>query len=159
MQKISPFLWYDDQAEEAANFYVSVFKNSEILGLSRYPEGAPGPIPAGSVMTVTFVLDGLEFQALNGGPEFTFTEAVSLLVKAETQDEIDELWEKLTSGGGEPGPCGWLKDKYGLSWQIAPPILDELLTDPDRDKASRVMQAMLQMTKIDIPKLQAAYDG
>jgi predicted 3-demethylubiquinone-9 3-methyltransferase (glyoxalase superfamily) len=156
MQKISPFLWFDDQAEEAANFYVSVFKNSEILNVSRYGEGAPRP--AGSAMSVSFVLDGLEFQALNGGPEFSFTEAISLFVHAETQEEIDDLWEKLTAGGS-PSQCGWLKDKYGLSWQIVPPVLGELLSDPDPNKSSRVLQAMLGMTKIDISGLRAAYDA
>ncbi|HYN20087.1 MAG TPA: VOC family protein [Thermoanaerobaculia bacterium] len=156
MQKISPYLWFDDQAEEAANYYVSIFKNSSIQSVSRYSEGAPRP--AGSAMSVSFQLDGLEFQALNGGPAFNFTEAISLFVTAETQDEIDELWEKLTSGG-EPGQCGWLKDKYGLSWQIVPPILMELLADADLDKARRVMQAMLAMTKIDIAGLRAAYDA
>ena len=157
MQKISPCLWFDDQAEDAANFYVSIFKNSAILEVSRYGEGAPRP--AGSVLVVTFVLDGMAFQALNGGPEFKFTEAISLSVSAETQDEIDDLWEKLTSGGGEPSQCGWLKDRYGLSWQIVPPILGELLSDPDPDRSSRVMQAMLGMSKIDIATLQAAYDA
>ena len=157
MQKISPFLWFNDQAEEAANFYVSIFRNSAILGVSRYGEGEPHP--AGSAMSVSFVLDGLEIQALNGGPEFTFTEAISLFVTAETQDEVDSLWEKLTSGGGEPSQCGWLKDKYGLSWQIVPPILFELLGDPDPKRSSRVMQAMLGMGKLDIAGLQAAHDG
>ncbi len=156
MQKIRPFLWFDDQAEHAANFYVSIFKNSAILDVSRYGEGAPRP--AGSAMSVTFVLDGLEFQALNGGPEFAFTEAISLFVTAETQDEIDDLWEKLTSGGAE-GRCGWLKDKYGLSWQVVPPVLGELLGDPDPDRSSRVLQAMLGMSKIDIAGLRAAYDA
>jgi len=156
MQKISPCLWFDDQAEDAANFYVSIFKNSAILGVSQYGEGAPRP--AGSAMMVSFVLDGLAFQALNGGPEFHFTEAISLSVTAETQDEIDDLWEKLTSGG-EPVQCGWLKDKYGLSWQIVPPVLGELLGDPDPDRSRRVMQAMLGMSKIDIRGLRAAYDA
>jgi len=156
MPKISPFLWFDDQAEFAADFYVSIFKNSAILNVSRYGEGAPRP--AGTAMSVTFVLDGLEFQALNGGPEYVFTEAISFFTTAETQDEIDDLWEKLTSGG-EPGRCGWLKDKYGLSWQIVPPILGELLGDPDPEKSSRVMQAMLGMSKIDIAGLQAAHDA
>jgi predicted 3-demethylubiquinone-9 3-methyltransferase (glyoxalase superfamily) len=156
MQKISPFLWFDDQAEEAANFYVSIFKNSAILGVSRYGVGAPRP--AGSAMSVSFVLDGLEYQALNGGPEFSFTEAISFFVTAETQDEIDDLWEKLTNDG-EPGQCGWLKDKYGLSWQIVPPILGELMGDPDPDKSSRVMQAMFGMSKIDIAALRAAHDA
>ena len=156
MQKISPCLWFDDQAEDAANFYVSIFKNSTILGVSRYGEGAPRP--AGSAMMVSFVLDGLAFQALNGGPESPFTEAISLSVTAETQDEIDDLWEKLTSGG-EPGQCGWLKDRYGLSWQVVPPVLGELLGDSDPDRSRRVMQAMLGMSKIDIRGLRAAYDA
>ena len=157
MQKITPFLWFDDQAEEAASFYVSIFRNSAILAVSRYGEGAPRP--AGSAMSVSFVLDGLEFQALNGGPEFSFTEAISLFVKAETQDEIDDLWDKLTSDGGQESQCGWLKDKYGLSWQIVPPVLGELLGDPDPDRSSRVLQAMLGMSKIDIAGLRAAYDA
>ena len=156
MQKISPFLWFDKEAEEAANFYVSIFKNSEIRSVSRYGEGAPRP--AGSAMSVSFVLDGLELQALNGGPEFPFTEAISLFVSAETQDEIDDLWEKLTSGG-EESQCGWLKDKYGLSWQIVPPILGELLGGPHPDKSSRALQAMLKMNRIDVAGLRAAYDG
>jgi predicted 3-demethylubiquinone-9 3-methyltransferase (glyoxalase superfamily) len=156
MQKISPFLWFDDQAEEAANYYVSIFKNSAIREVSRYGEGAPRP--AGSAMSVSFVLDGLEMQALNGGPQFPFTEAISLYVSAETQDEIDDLWDKLTSGG-EPGQCGWLKDRFGLSWQIVPPALGELLGDPDPDKAGRVMQAMLGMSKLDIADLRAARDA
>jgi predicted 3-demethylubiquinone-9 3-methyltransferase (glyoxalase superfamily) len=156
MQKISPFLWFDDQAEEAANFYVSIFKNSKILSVSRYSEDAP--YPAGTVMGVTFVLDGVEFQALNGGPQFSFSEAISFFVKAETQDEIDDLWDKLTADG-EPGPCGWLKDKYGLSWQVVPPLLGELLADPDADKASAVMRAMMEMGKIDIEGLQGAYNS
>lgn len=154
MSKISPFLWFDTQAEEAAEFYVSVFKNSEILGVSRYGEGAPRP--AGSAISVSFVLDGLEFQALNGGPEFNFTEAVSFFVSAATQAEIDDLWEKLTEGG-EPGRCGWLTDKYGLSWQVVPPVLGELLGDPDPVKSGRVMQAMLGMGKLDIAGLRAAH--
>jgi predicted 3-demethylubiquinone-9 3-methyltransferase (glyoxalase superfamily) len=157
MAPISPFLWFDDQAEEAANFYVSVFKNSAIRSVSRYGEGAPAP--AGTAMSVSFVLDGLEFQALNGGPLFSFTEAISFVVPAETQDDIDDLWEKLTSDGGEAGRCGWLKDRYGLSWQVVPPLLGDLLSDPDPEKAGRVMTAMLAMTKIDIPALRAAYDG
>ena len=157
MQKITPFLWFDDQAEEAANFYVSVFKNSWIMSVSRYADGGPGP--AGTAMSVSFTLDGLEFQALNGGPVYQFTEAVSMFVNAPTQEEIDHLWHKLTIEGGEPGQCGWLKDRYGLSWQIVPPILGELLGDPDPDRSSRVMQAMLTMGKIDIAALQAARDG
>lgn len=155
MSKITPFLWFDDQAEEAANFYVSIFKNSAIMAVSRYGEGAPRP--AGSAMSVTFTLGGLEFQALNGGPQFVFTEAISLFVTAETQDEIDDLWEKLTSGG-EPGRCGWLKDRYGLSWQIVPPILGELMGDRDPDRSRRVMEAMFGMSKIDIAALRAAHD-
>jgi len=153
MQRISPFLWFDSQAEEAANYYVSIFDNSEVREVSRYGEGAP--VPAGTVMTVSFVLDGVEFQARNGGPAFSFTEAISFYVKAETQDQIDDLWEKL-GNEGEPGPCGWLKDKFGLSWQIIPSVLAELLNDPDRAKANRVMQAMLAMGKIDIATLHAA---
>ena len=157
MQKITPFLWFDDQAEEAADFYVSVFRNSWVMSVSRYPEGGPGP--PGAAMSVTFTLDGLEFQALNGGPLYSFTEAISLFVNAPTQEEIDHLWSELTSGGGEPGQCGWLKDRYGLSWQIVPPILGELLADPDPDRSRRVMQAMLGMGKIDIAALQAAHEG
>jgi len=156
MQTISPFLWFDNQAEEAANFYVSIFKNSKVVSVSHYTEGSP--YPAGTVMAVSFVLDGVEFQALNGGPQFRFTEAISFFVKAETQEEIDDLWEKLTDGG-EPGPCGWLKDKYGLSWQIVPPLLGELLADPDADKAGAVMRAMMEMGKIDIEGLRGAYNA
>ena len=156
MQTISPFLWFDDQAEEAAAHYVSIFPNSKILGVSRYGEG--GPRPAGTAMSVAFELDGLQFQALNGGPQFRFTEAISFVVAAPTQPEIDDLWGKLTSGG-EPGQCGWLKDRYGLSWQIVPPILYELLSDPDPAASSRVMQAMLGMGKLDIAALRAAHDG
>ncbi|GAA3863324.1 VOC family protein [Leifsonia kafniensis] len=157
MQTISPFLWFNDQAEEAANFYVSIFKNSKIENVSRYGEGAPAP--AGTAMGVSFVLDGLELQAFNGGPMFTFTEAISLYVNAETQPEIDELWEKLTADGGEPSRCGWLKDKYGLSWQIVPPVLTQLLSDPNPEVAGRVMQAMLGMGKLEIAGLQAAAAG
>jgi len=156
MQKITPFLWFDHQAEEAANFYVSIFKNSKILTVRRYGDAGPGP--KGSVMTLTFQLEGQEFYALNGGPVFHFTEAISLFVNCETQEEVDELWLKLTAGGQE-SRCGWLKDKYGLSWQIIPTTLGEMLTDKDPAKAGRVMQAMLQMSKIDIAKLQRAYDG
>jgi len=156
MQKITPFLWFDDQAEEAMNFYVSIFKNSKVLSVSRYGEG--GPRPKGMVMTATFQLDGQEFTALNGGPEFHFTEAISLYVNCETQEEVDDLWDKL-SDGGEKGRCGWLKDKYGLSWQIIPTALGELLGVKDAVKAERVMQAMLQMDKIDIQVLKRAYEG
>lgn len=155
MQKITPFLWFDNEAEEAANFYVSLFKNSRILGVSRY--GDAGPRPKGSVMTVNFQIEGQEFIALNGGPEFKFTEAISLYVNCKTQAEVDELWAKLTEGGEEV-QCGWLKDKYGLSWQIVPTALTEMLSDPDAVKAQRVMQAMLQMKKIDIQGLKNARD-
>jgi predicted 3-demethylubiquinone-9 3-methyltransferase (glyoxalase superfamily) len=155
-QKITPFLWYDDNAEEAVNFYVSIFKNSRIKDVSRYGEAGPGK--AGTVMTITFELEGQEFIALNGGPHFKFTEAISLSVDCQTQEEVDEFWEKL-SAGGEKGPCGWLKDKYGLSWQIDPGILGELLRDPDPSKSNRVMQAMLKMNKIDIAALKRAYEG
>lgn len=155
MQTISPFLWFDDQAEEAAQFYTSVFKDSAILDVTRFGEGAPR---AGTASVVTFVLDGLELHALNGGPGFPFTAAVSLYVKAETQDEIDDLWAKLTDGG-EPGRCGWLKDRYGFSWQIVPPVLIELLSDPDPARYGRAMQAMLGMSKLDISALRAAADG
>jgi predicted 3-demethylubiquinone-9 3-methyltransferase (glyoxalase superfamily) len=156
MQKITPFLWFDDKAEEAMNFYVSVFKNSKVGNVTRYGEGGPGP--KGTVMSATFQLDGQEFFALNGGPLFQFTEAVSFFVNCETQEEVDELWEKL-SAGGKKSQCGWLKDKYGLSWQIIPSVLGRLLGDKDGEKAKRVMQAMLQMGKIDINRLQQAYRG
>ncbi|MGH9933002.1 MAG: VOC family protein [Pyrinomonadaceae bacterium] len=156
MQKITPFLWFDTQAEEAMNFYVSIFKNSEVLGCSRYGDAGPGP--KGTVMVATFQLDGQEFMALNGGPHFKFTEAISLVVICETQAEIDEMWEKL-SAGGETSQCGWLKDKFGLSWQIVPPILGELMQDKDPERSKRVMQAMLKMTRIDVEALQRAYDG
>ena len=155
MQKITPFLWFDNQAEEAMNFYVSLFKNSKILSVSRYEVGRAGA--PGTVLTVTFQLDGQEFMALNGGPHFKFTEAISLFVNCETQEEVDELWEKL-SDGGEEQQCGWLKDRYGLSWQIVPTALGEMLGDPDPKKAQSVMQAMLQMTKIDIAALRRAYE-
>ncbi|MBU6298180.1 MAG: VOC family protein [Alphaproteobacteria bacterium] len=157
MQKITPFLWFDSQAEEAARFYVSTFDNSKIVNVSRYPaEGAPRP--AGSVMTVEFQLDGRDFITLNGGPNHPFTEAISLFVSCETQEEVDGLWEKLTADGGGEVACGWLTDKYGLSWQIIPTALLKLMTDKDRAKAARVMQAMMKMKKIDIAKLQEAYD-
>jgi predicted 3-demethylubiquinone-9 3-methyltransferase (glyoxalase superfamily) len=155
MQKITPFLTFNDQAEEAVNLYVSVFKNSKIVSVSRYGEGAPGP--AGTVMSVSFVLEGQEFNALNGGPQFTFAEGISLFVNCETQKEVDELWERL-SEGGEKGQCGWLKDKFGVSWQIIPTALGQMLGDKDPQKARNVMQAMLQMTKIDIETLRRAYE-
>jgi predicted 3-demethylubiquinone-9 3-methyltransferase (glyoxalase superfamily) len=154
MRKITPFLWFNDQAEQAANFYTSIFKNSRVLSITRYGDEVPGP--KGKVMMVNFELDGQAFMALNGGPEFTFTEAISLYVNCETQAEVDYLWEKLTEGG-EEGQCGWLKDRFGLSWQIVPTILGELMNDRDAEKASRVTQAMLQMRKIDIGKLKQAY--
>ena len=153
-QRITPFLWYDGNAEEAANFYVSVFPNSEITEVSRYGEGAPRPV--GTVMVVSFRLDGQEFAALNGGPEFTFSEAVSFLINCQSQEEVDYYWDKLTDGG-EPGPCGWLKDKFGVSWQVNPTVLTQMLQDDDRERADRVMQAMLQMGKIDIATLEEAY--
>lgn len=156
MQKITPFLWFDSQAEEAMEFYVSIFKNSRIISVSRYGEGGPGP--EGSVMTGTFILDGQQFIALNGGPVFKFTEAISMFVNCETQDEVDELWEKLSDGGSK-GQCGWLKDKFGLSWQVVPTELSKLLGNPDPVKSKRVMEAMLQMSKIDIAKLRLAYEG
>ena len=157
MQKITPFLWFDNQAEEAMDFYTSVFKNSRVLNLSRYGEGGPGP--KGSVMTATFEINGQELTALNGGPaHFGFTEAISFFVNCESQEEVDYLWEKLTQGG-EPGPCGWLKDKYGLSWQIVPAALGEMLGDKDPVKSQRVMQAMLKMSKLDVAELERAYEG
>lgn len=156
MRKITPFLWFDDKAEEAANFYVSIFKNSKIGKVVRYPEGAPAP--KGTVMTVTFELDGQEFYALNGGPHYKFSPATSFFVNCETQQEIDELWDKL-SAGGKPSRCGWLDDKYGVTWQIVPSVLEKLLHSHDPVKAKRTMTAMLQMIKLDIKKLQQAHDG
>jgi predicted 3-demethylubiquinone-9 3-methyltransferase (glyoxalase superfamily) len=153
MQKITPFLWFDDKAEEAMNFYTSIFKNSKVGRITRYGQGGPGP--KGTVMSCTFQLEGQEFMALNGGPQFTFSPAISFFVNCETQEEVDELWEKL-SEGGKKERCGWLKDKYGLSWQIIPTTLGKLLSDPDREKSNRVMRAMLQMDKIDIARLQQA---
>lgn len=160
IQKITPFLWFDGQAEEAARFYVSIFKNSKILNVARYTEAgkqAHGR-PPGSVMTVEFQLEGQRFITLNGGPQFKFTEAVSFSVDCKTQEEVDRFW-KMLSEGGEEGPCGWLKDKYGLSWQINSTILGELLGDKDAKKAGRVMDAMLKMKKIDISALKKAYKG
>ena len=156
MRKITPMLWFDNQAEEAAKFYVSIFKNSKLGKIARYGDSGPGP--KGSVMTVAFELDGQHFTALNGGPMFKFTEAVSFVVHCKTQDEVDHMWNRL-SEGGTTQQCGWLKDKYGLSWQIVPDALIELATDPDPKKSQRVMQAMMQMTKIDTAKLRQAYDG
>jgi predicted 3-demethylubiquinone-9 3-methyltransferase (glyoxalase superfamily) len=159
MQTITPFLWFDDKAEEAVKFYVSIFKNSKIGRITRYgEEGAEvSGRPKGTVMTITFQLEGQAFTALNGGPHFKFTEAISFLVNCKTQEEVDELWEKL-SEGGEKGQCGWLKDKYGLSWQIVPTVLGEMLQDKDPEKSKRVMHAMLQMHKIDIKRLKQAYE-
>jgi len=153
MQKITPFLWFDDNAEEAMNFYVSVFKNSKVGNVSRYGDAGPGP--KGTVMSATFQLEGQEFMALNGGPQYKFTPAISLFVNCETQAEVDELWEKL-SAGGRKDRCGWLQDKFGLSWQIIPSALGRLLGGKDRAKSQRVMQAMLQMDKLDIKRLEEA---
>jgi predicted 3-demethylubiquinone-9 3-methyltransferase (glyoxalase superfamily) len=160
MQKITPFLWFDDQAEEAANFYVSIFKNSKIGDITRYNEASAKAAgrPKGTVMTIAFQLDGQEFAAINGGPHFKFTEAVSFVVNCETQQEVDTFWEKL-SEGGEESQCGWLKDKYGLSWQVVPTVLSRMLKDKDHEKSQRVMKAMLQMKKIEIAPLQQAYEG
>jgi predicted 3-demethylubiquinone-9 3-methyltransferase (glyoxalase superfamily) len=155
MQKIITFLWFNDQAEEAVKFYTSIFKNSKIGSVSRY--GDEGPGPKGKAIVAEFQLEGQEFRALNGGPEYSFTPAISLMVNCKTQEEVDELWEKL-SEGGEEGQCGWLTDKYGLSWQIVPTILGELMLDKDAEKSGRVMQALLQMRKLDIKKLQQAYE-
>jgi predicted 3-demethylubiquinone-9 3-methyltransferase (glyoxalase superfamily) len=156
MQKITPFLWFDGNAEEAMHFYVSVFKNSKALRVTRYGEAGPGP--KGSVMSATFQLEGQDFYALNGGPQFRFTPAISFFVSCETQREVDELWKKLSAGGRED-QCGWLQDKYGVSWQIIPAALGRMLGDQDAAKANRVMQAMLQMGKLDIGRLEKAYAG
>jgi len=156
MPRITPNLWFDTQGEEAAELYVSVFPNSKITNVSRY--GDAGPRPAGTVMTVDFELDGHPFTAINGGPEFTFDEAVSFLINCDDQDEVDHYWTKL-SDGGEEGPCGWLKDRYGLSWQVIPKALGELLGDPDPGRSQRAMTAMLGMQKIDVDALHAAADG
>jgi predicted 3-demethylubiquinone-9 3-methyltransferase (glyoxalase superfamily) len=156
MRKITPCLWFDGQAEEAADYYTSIFKNSRITEISRFGEAGPGA--AGTVLTVAFELDGQAFTALNGGPEFKFNEAISFQVSCQNQDEVDELWDRL-SEGGEPGPCGWLKDRYGVSWQIIPTALSELMGDPDPEKSNRVMKAMLGMGKIEIQGLRDAYEG
>lgn len=150
MQKITPFLWFDDNLEEAVNFYVSIFRNSKVQSMTRQ---------GGKVFAATFQLEGQDFMALNGGPQFKFTEAISLFVDCKTQAEVDTLWAKLTAGGGEESRCGWLKDKFGLSWQIVPSVLGQLLSDPDPAKANRAMQAMLKMNKLDIAKLEAAARG
>ncbi len=156
MQKITPCLWFDTEAEEAAAFYTSVFKNSRVLDVTRF--GEVGPRPANMVMTVNFELDGQEFVALNGGPEFAFNEAISFQVSCESQDEVDSYWSTL-SEGGEEGPCGWLKDKFGVWWQVIPTVLEEMLQDVDSAKANRVMEAMLQMSKIEVDELQRAYES
>jgi predicted 3-demethylubiquinone-9 3-methyltransferase (glyoxalase superfamily) len=156
MSKPTPFLWFDNDAEDAMNFYVSIFPNSKVLSTTRYPAG--GPTPAGTVMTAQFQLDGQDFIALNGGPSHEFSDAISFVVNCETQAEVDRFWEKLTSGG-KPGPCGWLKDKYGLSWQIVPAILPKLLSDQDQAKSGRAMAAMMKMSKLDGDALKRAYDG
>jgi predicted 3-demethylubiquinone-9 3-methyltransferase (glyoxalase superfamily) len=157
MPRITPNLWFDTEAEDAAKFYCSVFPNSEITTVSHYTEAGPGP--EGEVLTVTFVLDGQEFTGINGGPQFTFDEAVSLEIKCADQAEVDYYWERLQADGGEESMCGWLKDKYGLSWQIVPAELYDLITDPDKERVNRAMQAMLQMRKIDVAAVKAAADG
>jgi predicted 3-demethylubiquinone-9 3-methyltransferase (glyoxalase superfamily) len=155
MQKITPFLWFDNQAEEAMKFYASIFKNSKVGKVTRYGEAGPGP--KGGVMTASFELEGMEFTALNGGPLFKFSPAISFAVDCRSQEEVDELWAKL-SAGGEEGQCGWLKDKYGVSWQIVPTVLVEMLNDPDPEKSKRVTEAMLKMKKLDIQALRQAYE-
>ncbi len=156
MQKITPFLWFDNNAEDAIKFYCSVFKNAKVINESRYGDAGPGP--KGSFMTGTFELEGQQFMALNAGPLFKFNEAISFFVNCETQEEVDYYWEKLISGGGQPSQCGWLKDKFGLSWQIIPATLGKMLNDKNPVKANNVMQAMLKMSKIDIKKLEEAYN-
>jgi predicted 3-demethylubiquinone-9 3-methyltransferase (glyoxalase superfamily) len=157
MQRITPFLWFDKEAEEAAKFYCSVFKNSKILGITRHLEGSG--VAKGEVLTVQFRLGDQEYVALNGGPQFKFTEAISLMINCRDQKEVDYYWERLLAGGGQESACGWLKDKYGLSWQVTPTILLEMVSDKDRKKAQRAFDAMLQMRKIEIKKLKEAYDG
>ena len=157
MQKISPFLWFDNNAEDAMNFYLSIFKDSKVIKVARNPKGAPGP--EGALLVATIQLEGQEFLLMNGGPGHPLTDAISLMISCTTQDEVDHYWYKLLEGGGQELACGWLKDKFGLAWQVTPTILPALLGDPDRAKASRVMQAMMNMIKLDIPALQAAADG
>ena len=157
MPRITPFLWFDNQAEEAAKFYVSIFKNSKIVNVARYGDAGPGP--KGSAMTVAFQLDGQDFTALNGGPVFKFNESISFVVPCKTQQEVDDYWTKLTADGGEESQCGWVKDKYGLSWQIIPTVLNDLLSDPDPKRANRAMKAMLGMKKLDIAALRKAADS
>jgi predicted 3-demethylubiquinone-9 3-methyltransferase (glyoxalase superfamily) len=156
-QRIKTYLWFDHEAEEAANLYTSIFKDSKILNVARYGDAGPGP--KGTAMTVNFQLEGQEFIALNGGPVYQFSEAISLLVDCETQEEVDRLWNKLIADGGEESMCGWLKDRFGLSWQIIPTALFRLMSDPDPEKSRRVMEAMLQMKKIDVPTLERAHAG
>ncbi|PBB30296.1 hypothetical protein CK218_13900 [Mesorhizobium sp. WSM3879] len=156
MQKITTFLWFDGQAEEAMNHYVAIFKNSKVLSVTRWPKGHP---QEGQVLVASFELDGVQFQALNGGPQYKFTEAMSLSIDCKTQEEVDHFWARLTEGGGEPGRCSWLKDKFGVSWQVVPEQLPRLLQDPDRAKAGRVMSAMMQMGKIDIATIEEAAKG
>lgn len=158
MQKITPFLWFNDNAEEAMNFYTSIFKNAKVKNASHYPEGFPG-VMGGKLMTATFELEGQEFMVLNGGPMYQFTEAISFFVKCRDQEEVDHFWNALLADGGQESRCGWLKDKYGLSWQIIPDALGRLMGDSDRAKAGRVMNAMMQMVKIDVAKLEEAYAG
>ena len=158
MQKITPFLWFDNNAEEAMQFYTSTFKNAKVKNADHYPEGFPGVL-AGKLMTATIELEGIEFMLLNGGPVYQFNESVSFFVKCETQEEVDYYWEALTADGGQEIQCGWLKDKFGLTWQIVPNAMMRLLGDPDREKANRAMQAMMKMKKLDIAKLQDAFDG
>jgi predicted 3-demethylubiquinone-9 3-methyltransferase (glyoxalase superfamily) len=157
MQNITPFLWFNGQAEEAANYYVSIFKNSAIKKVLKYKSGSPSPMPEGSVLTVSFTLDGVEFTALNGGPEFQFSQATSFVINCNSQEEVDYYWDKL-SQGGEIQDCGWLKDKYGVSWQVTPVKLLEMIGDPDPDKSQRVFSAMLQMQKLDLTTLERAYN-
>lgn len=155
--KVTPFLWFDTQAEEAANLYVSLFKNSKILNVVKSPKGAPGP--EGGVMVVAFEIDGAKFTAMNGGPLFTFNESISMVITCEDQAEVDHFWDGLTANGGHPGRCGWLKDRFGLSWQVVPKQLRVLMSDPDREKAARVMAAMMRMDKIVVADLEAAASG
>lgn len=155
--KVTPFLWFDNNAEEAINFYISIFKNSRLVSTNHYGEAGPGP--AGQLMGATFELDGRQYHALNGGPHFKFTEAISLFVSCENQEEVDSYWDKLTADGGAPGRCGWLKDKFGLSWQIVPTAMTRMLQDKDPEKSKRVMQAIMQMDKLDLHILQIAYEG
>jgi predicted 3-demethylubiquinone-9 3-methyltransferase (glyoxalase superfamily) len=157
MQKITPFLWFDNQAEEAMNFYTLIFKNSKVKTVSRYGDAGPGP--KGTVMVAKFELEGQEFMVLNGGPRFKFTQAISFVVNCTSQEEVDNLWEKLLAGGGAEDACGWLRDRYGLSWQIIPTALGEMMSDPDKQKAGRAMQAMLKMKKIDIAEMRRAFEG